>query len=103
MMSSVTTQRTVLMISYDLNGSENSVAYELVRWLIERHAISWKRPLKSQWLVETQFTAEWWNENLMALTDVNDRFLVTLADRWIGYLDTDVWDWLRTRISQQRQ
>lgn len=41
----------VLLISYDLNGKERPSSYADVKGFIEANAISWARPLYSQWFV----------------------------------------------------
>jgi hypothetical protein len=43
----------VLLVSYDLNGRERPSSYSAVRQVIEPNAIDYRRPLYSQWFVET--------------------------------------------------
>ncbi|EPX62536.1 hypothetical protein D187_008724 [Cystobacter fuscus DSM 2262] len=89
------------MLCYDLNQFEPSRSYDVVRTFIERHAISWRRPLMSQWFVETCDTPEAWADALKLFTDENDRYFVcrihTGMSDFAGYLDKEICDWLRSR------
>lgn len=90
----------VLMISYDLNRYEKQQAYEAVKSFIEKNSISWARPLKSQWFVETLNTPDWWNTQIMKFIDTNDRLFVCriTPNSYQGYLDQEIWDWLNPRV-----
>jgi hypothetical protein len=59
----------VLLISYDLVGHERPSAYEVVKDVIESGADSFRRPLHSQWLVETTRSASWWRERVKTAID----------------------------------
>lgn len=52
----------ILLVSYDLNGHERPSAYTAVRDRIESHAISAKKPLYSQWLIETHDSPAQWRD-----------------------------------------
>ncbi len=89
----------VLLISYDLNGRERPSSYTAVRRVIEGNARSFKKPLYSQWLVETSRPIAWWQSTLVEVIDPDDRLFICAA-RWSecdGWLSQDVWDWLRPR------
>jgi hypothetical protein len=89
----------VLLISYDLNGHERPASYARVREIIERKAIDSRRPLYSQWLVETNETAQAWSDALTPAFDRDDKLLVSrIQQPYQGWLPTDVWDWLRPRV-----
>ena len=89
----------ILMISYDLNASERPSAYEAVKDLIEQKAISWRRPLFSQWFVETDEGAEQWHQALKAVVDDDDRwFICTVRRPFQGQLAKSVVDWLRHHV-----
>jgi hypothetical protein len=88
----------VLLISYDLRGRERPAAYDAVRQAIERHAISFRRPLYSQWLVETGEDVDTWSERLGRVADADDRWLVVrVLTPYQGWLPGDIWEWLRQR------
>jgi hypothetical protein len=89
----------VLLVSYDLNGHERPSSYARVRQIIESRAIDYRRPLYSQWLVETNESPQAWSDALTLAFDSNDKLLVSRVQRpYQGWLPTDVWDWLRSRI-----
>ena len=88
----------ILLVSYDLNGKERPAAYEAVRRAIELKAISIRRPLYSQWLVETNETPDTWSARLSAAADDNDRWLVVRVQApYQGWLPEEIWEWLRPR------
>jgi hypothetical protein len=89
----------VLLISYDLNGHERPSAYAAVKKKIEEGATSWKRPLYSQWLVETTASSDNWVEHLKPVIDADDKLFVVRVQRpYQGWLPQEVWDWLNPRI-----
>jgi hypothetical protein len=54
----------VLLISYDLVGAERPSSYAAVKNYIEKHADSSRRPLYSQWFVETGYSPRAWVDAL---------------------------------------
>jgi hypothetical protein len=89
----------VLLISYDLNGSERPNSYKAVADLIKEKAISYRRPLYSQWFVETVETPQQWSEALKTVTDSSDRWFASRVQiPYAGWLDKEIWDWLRPRL-----
>ena len=54
----------VLLISYDLNNHERPSSYQAVRAVIERYAASVRKPLYSQWFVETADDPQMWYPSL---------------------------------------
>lgn len=90
---------SVLLISYDLRGRERPAAYDAVRDAIEQHAISYRRPLYSQWLVETGEEVNVWSDRLAQVADAGDSWLVMrVLTPYQGWLPGEVWDWLRERV-----
>jgi hypothetical protein len=89
----------VLLISYDLDGHERPSAYAAVKKRIEEGATSFRRPLYSQWLVETSSSPDQWFEHLKPVIDANDRLLIVRVQRpYAGWLDKEIWEWLSTRV-----
>lgn len=90
----------ILLVSYDLNGHERPRAYEQVKNLIERLATSYRRPLMSQWLVETTQAPDWWTEQMRTVVDSGDYFFIcrVTAGQYQGWLPQDVWQWLNPRV-----
>ena len=89
----------VHMISYDLNGRERPSSYTKVKEVIERKAIDSRRPLYSQWFVQTNDSPQGWVDALKGVVDGNDRLLVCQVRRpYQGLLDPKIWDWLNPRI-----
>jgi hypothetical protein len=89
----------VLMISYDLNGHERPAAYTAVKKVIESNAIDWKRPLYSQWFVETTESPQAWADRLNPVIDQNDKlFIARTQTPYQGWLPESIWEWLRTRL-----
>lgn len=91
----------VLLISYDLNGHERPAAYAAVRGVIERHAIDWRKPLYSQWLVETNDSCQTWTNRLLQVMDPNDYLFVCRVPpkpyHW-GWLEKEIWEWLDVKV-----
>lgn len=89
----------VILLSYDLNGHERPSAYEDVKEMVEGHAISTKKPLYSQWLIETEDSIQTWSDRMKAVTDKDDYWLIVKVQRpYQGWLPKAVWDWLDSRI-----
>jgi hypothetical protein len=89
----------VLMISYDLNGHERPAAYTAVKNAIENNATDWKRPLYSQWLVETTESSQAWADRLTPVIDQNDKLFITrIQQPYQGWLPKAIWEWLRPRL-----
>lgn len=89
----------VLLISYDLNGHERPSAYRAVKKRIEEGATSFRRPLYSQWLVETPSSPQQWFDHLKSVIDSNDRlFVVQVRRPYQGWLDEEDWKWLNARV-----
>jgi hypothetical protein len=91
----------VLLVSYDLRGYERPSAYAIVQRAIEEKAVSYKKPLYSQWLVETAETPARWRETLLGVMDSNDSLFICriLSDEASrdGWIAEDIWFWLRTK------
>ena len=89
----------VLLISYDLNGRERPSAYAAVKTAIERNAISYRKPLFSQWLVETNHDPDAWVEMLRDVMDGDDGlFVLRVRAPDQGWIDRSIWTWLSTRV-----
>lgn len=89
----------VLLISYDLNRGERPSSYAAVRDMIQRQAISWAKPLYSQWFVETNDTPDTWATRMRGVTDPDDFFFICrIARPYQGWLTQEVWDWLNPRV-----
>ena len=89
----------VLLISYDLNNHERPSSYQAVRAVIERYAASVRKPLYSQWFVETADDPQTWSERIQAVADPDDSWFVVRVQRpYQGWLPREIWNWLRTRM-----
>lgn len=67
--------------------------------MIEANAIDYRRPLYSQWFVETNGSSEAWVDTLKSVIDSDDRLFVCQVRRpHQGWLDKQIWDWLNARI-----
>jgi hypothetical protein len=89
----------VLLISYDLNRHERPSSYRAVHEAIRKNAISFAHPLYSQWFVETSEGVQAWSDRISEVADEDDAWLVLrVSHPYQGWLPSDVWDWLRTRI-----
>jgi len=89
----------VLLLSYDLRGKERPENYEAVATAIKGKAISYRRPLYSQWLVETDESPQVWSDLLSSVADEDDGWLVVrVQPPYQGWLASDVWEWLRPRV-----
>lgn len=88
----------VLLISYDLNGRERPAAYALVKRTIESNAISYRKPLYSQWFVETEYGPDAWVEMLRKVMDSDDGlFVIRVRPPYQGWIDRSIWAWLSAR------
>lgn len=88
----------VLLVSYDLNNHERPTAYKAVAEVIEHKAISFKRPLYSQWFVETGESPQAWSDALTRVMDDDDNLFVCRVQRpYQGFLPKSVWEWLSPR------
>jgi hypothetical protein len=91
----------VLLISYDLMGHERPSAYSTVEKAIEKGATDFRRPLYSQWLVETESSPMEWQKYLLGVMDENDRlFICRVTSSNGGYLNKEIWQWLNARVEQ---
>lgn len=89
----------VHLISYDLLSAERPAAYEDIRTLVETNAKSFRKPLYSQWLVESDYTPKEWFELLDPVIDEGDRVLIVrVQSPYWGWLPKDIWDWLDRRL-----
>lgn len=89
----------ILLISYDLNGHERPSAYEEVRKVIENKATGWKKPLYSQWLVETEEDVDTWTEALRTAMDEDDKLFVVRVQRpYQGWLPENTWKWMSPKL-----
>lgn len=71
----------VLLISYDLNQHERPQAYNDIRELIESNAIDSRRPLYSQWFVQTNEMPDAWSSRISEAADENDSWFVVQVQR----------------------
>jgi hypothetical protein len=89
----------ILMISYDLVGRERPSSYTAVKEKIEARARDFRRPLYSQWLVDTNESPQQWYDRLDPVIDSNDKLLICrIQEPYQGWLPKEVWDWLRPRV-----
>jgi hypothetical protein len=89
----------VLLIIYDLNNHERPSGYQAVRAVIERYAASVRKPLYSQWFVETADDPQTWSERIQAVADPDDSWFVVRVQRpYQGWLPREIWNWLRARM-----
>jgi hypothetical protein len=71
----------VLLVSYDLNNHERPSSYQAVRAVIERYAVSARKPLFSQWFVETADGPDVWSDRIRAVADADDCWFVSRVQR----------------------
>jgi hypothetical protein len=87
------------MISYDLNNHEKPSAYQDVADMIKKYAIDFKKPLKSQWFVETRDSVDTWHDRMKNVTDSDDAWFIIKVQRpYAGWLSKTFWPWLNDRI-----
>ena len=88
----------VILLSYDLNGHERPSAYDAVRKMVEKHAVSSKKPLYSQWFIETEDSVGTWSDRMKEVADDDDHwFVIKVQYPRQGWLPAAVWDWLKER------
>ncbi len=90
----------ILLISYDLDHHARPSAYAAVENAIKSNAVSWQKPLYSQWFVETNYDLETWDKIIrQAANPNNDYWLIVPVSRpYQGWLPKPVWEWLNARI-----
>lgn len=91
----------VLLISYDLNQGEPPMSYARIAEYIRQRSISSRKPLESQWLVETDESPRDWTESLRSsgLIDEDDHlFVLQVRQPYWGVLDPEIWRWMETRL-----
>jgi hypothetical protein len=89
----------VLMVSYDLNRHERPISYQAVHEAIKKNAISFKRPLYSQWFVETEGSVQAWSDLIAGVFDQDDSwFVVRVTSPYQGWLPAETWEWLAARV-----
>jgi hypothetical protein len=89
----------VHMVSYDLNGRERPSSYTAVKQVIERKAIDFRRPLYSQWFVQTNESPDAWQQALLSVMDDGDKlFVCQVRQPYQGWLPEEVWNWLNARV-----
>lgn len=88
----------IILLSYDLNNHERPEAYEDVKEMVIQNAKSYKKPLFSQWLIETDDSIQTWHERMKEVADEDDYwFIVKVGTGRQGWLSKAVWEWLRAR------
>lgn len=89
----------VLLISYDLDHHARPSAYAAVEKALNDNAISWAKPLYSQWLIETRESVDIWNNRISAVANTNDDYwlIVPVKTPYQGWLPKEIWSWLRAR------
>ena len=89
----------ILLISYDLNNHERPEAYKAVADMIKENATDYKKPLYSQWFVETDDSPTTWSDRMKDVADGDDSwFIVQVRKPYQGWLSKTFWDWLHDRI-----
>jgi hypothetical protein len=67
--------------------------------MIERHALDVRRPLYSQWFVETSELPAAWSERLREIAHASDSwFVLRVQAPYQGWLERGIWDWLAARV-----
>lgn len=84
------------LISYDLIFPESSPQYEVLIRTIKT-ATYWAKPLKSVWIIKTTLTSMSVLNQLMRVTDANDKILVIeVTNDWASvHLPNDVIVWMK--------
>jgi hypothetical protein len=90
----------VYLISYDLDHHARPVAYHLVEKMIMDKSLSFRKPLYSQWFVETNDSIDVWQNRMQGVVDpANDFWLIVKVQTpYQGLLNKEIWEWLRTRV-----
>lgn len=89
-----------ILISYDLNGHENSAAYEALINRIKEYS-KWAKPLESFWLVKTSSSASEVRDTLKPYIDEDDELLTinVTGDGWASKgLTERINNWLKTNM-----
>jgi hypothetical protein len=90
----------LLLISYDLDTPQRPESYAKIKEAIEANALSFKRPLYSQWLVETNEDVDSWTTRLTPLLAQQDRMLIVrVQGRANGFLPSGNWPWINERAT----
>lgn len=90
---------SVKIISYDLEGPENSGDYKKIGEYMRTFDTRCK-PLESFWMIETDLTCGQLRDNIGLYLDDNDKLLVLRWDQvnWATKgMSKDVNDWLKNR------
>jgi len=89
------------LISYDLGIPEGATDYQKVIDYVKSFNL-WAKPLKSQWFVcSSNKTASDITDDLISLTDSNDKILVmdVSNDNWgTARIGSDITDWMNNNI-----
>lgn len=86
---------SLVLISHDAPAERTE---DLAR-LVADHAQEWRRPMATQWLVETEEDVDVWARRLAAVLGPDDQLLVTEVRRPIqGWLTSDLWEWVNERV-----
>jgi len=89
----------VLLISYDLNKYERPSAYAEVEAMLKKYAVSLRKPLYSQWFVETSDSVQTWHARMKDVTDDDDKwFILKVQSPNQGWFSGSIWDWLKERV-----
>ena len=63
------------------------------------NAIDSRRPLYSQWFVQTNELPDAWSDRISEVADEDDNWFVVQVQRpYQGWLDHDLWTWLAERL-----
>lgn len=89
----------VLLISYDLDHHARPSAYAAVEKAIKDNALSWAKPLYSQWFVETHDTVNTWHQRIAGVASTKDDcwLILEVQSTRQGWLPKEVWEWLDAR------
>ncbi len=84
----------VFLITYDLNkpGQNYNKLYDEIK-----KAARWWHYLDSTWIIETQISADIWQERLKKHVIDDDDYLLVIqvCDNYQGWLPEKAWEWLR--------
>ena len=89
-----------ILISYDLNGHEDSESYKKLIEKIKEYP-KWAKPLESFFLVKTDSSSSEVRDNLTPYIDSNDELLtINVTDRgWASRgISSKITDWLKTNM-----
>ncbi|WP_460841144.1 hypothetical protein [Nocardioides marmoraquaticus] len=67
--------------------------------MIAKHAIDYKKPLYSQWFIETDDSVQVWHDRMKEVADTDDNWFIFKIGRSNrqGWLNRNVWTWLKER------